>query len=178
MPINSIVEYERYLSADLRAQGLTEWKLFYRWKFPIMCFQRHLRYAEYINNCKCGKLWGPYRFFCRWRLSEHGIKLGFSIPLNVFGPGLSIAHWGYIVVNEQAIIGANCRIHPGTCVGVSHGKCPVIGDNVYLGPGAKVFGGVVIGNNTQIGANAVVTRSYPEGNVTLVGVPAHPSRIA
>lgn len=39
-----------------------------------------------------------------------GEKLGFSIGLNVFGPGLSIAHYGCIVVNSGARIGTNCRI--------------------------------------------------------------------
>jgi serine O-acetyltransferase len=49
---------------------------------------------------------------------------------------------------------------------------PRIGDNCYLGPGAKLFGAIVIGDNTVIGANAVVNKSFPNGNVTLGGVPA------
>jgi serine O-acetyltransferase len=49
---------------------------------------------------------------------------------------------------------------------------PVIGNDCYIGPGAKLFGPIELGPNPVIGANAVVNRSFPQGNVTLVGVPA------
>jgi serine O-acetyltransferase len=94
---------------------------------------------------------------------------------NTFGPGLSIAHRGNIVVNGGARIGANCRIHVGVNIGTEAGKAdaaPTIGDNCYIGPGAKIFGPIMIGPNTVIGANAVVNKSYPEGNQTLGGIPA------
>ena len=99
------------------------------------------------------------------------IRLGLSIPLGVFGPGLSIAHYGTIVVNKNACVGVNCRIHPGVCIGVAHGRAPTIGDNVYIGPGAKIFGGVTVGDNAAIGANAVVNKDVPPG-VTVAGNPA------
>ncbi len=57
-------------------------------------------------------------------------------------------------------------------IGEVNGKAPQIGDNVYISPGAKLFGDIVIGDNVKIGANAVVNKSFPEGNCTLVGVPA------
>lgn len=65
-------------------------------------------------------------------------KLGFSIPLNVFGSGLSIAHVGPIVVSPHARIGMNCRIHVGLKIGTRTGapdEAQTIGDNVYIGPG-------------------------------------------
>ena len=52
-------------------------------------------------------------------------------------------------------------------------NAPVIGNDCFISPGAKIVGSVVIGNNVIIGANAVVTKSFPEGNCTLVGVPAY-----
>ncbi len=54
----------------------------------------------------------------------------------------------------------------------------VIGDEVWIGRGAIVLGGVTIGEGATIGANAVVTRDVAAGD-TVVGVPArsmHPSR--
>ncbi len=45
------------------------------------------------------------------------MKLGFSIPLSVFGPGLSICHYGTIVVNGKGSVGANCRIQTDTLIG-------------------------------------------------------------
>jgi serine acetyltransferase len=104
-----------------------------------------------------------------------GLLLNFSIPPNAFGPGLSIAHYGTIVVNSNARIGANCRIH--VCVNIGADardgtKAPHIGDNCYIGPGAKIFGAIKIGNHVAIGANAVVNKSFVENNVSLGGIPA------
>lgn len=48
---------------------------------------------------------------------------------------------------------------------------PRLGDNVYIGPGAKIFGPIEIGDNVAIGANAVVNKSFPD-SVTIAGVPA------
>ena len=47
-----------------------------------------------------------------------------------------------------------------------------MGDNIFLGSGARVIGDIQIGSDTAVGANAVVVRSFPEGGVTLGGVPA------
>ena len=48
---------------------------------------------------------------------------------------------------------------------------PVLGHNVSVGVGAKVFGGVTIGNNVFIAANAVVTKDVPDDTI-VGGVPA------
>jgi serine O-acetyltransferase len=110
-------------------------------------------------------------YFTYLRLSA---KLGFSIPFNVFGPGLAIVHYGTIVVNANAKVGANCRIHPSTCIGASGGKseAPKIGDNVYIGPGAKIYGDIVIANNIAVAANAAVNTSFFEEGILIAGVPA------
>lgn len=47
----------------------------------------------------------------------------------------------------------------------------MIGENVYIGPGAKVFGKITIGNNVAIGANAVVTKDVPD-NAVVAGIPS------
>ncbi len=81
-----------------------------------------------------------------------------------------------IVVNGNAKIGKNCSIQQGVVIGVS-GKdeaVPIIGDNVLIGAGAKILGGISIPNNTIIGANAVVVKSYKEEGLTLAGIPAKP----
>jgi serine O-acetyltransferase len=60
-------------------------------------------------------------------------------------------------------------------IGTEAGKskaAPTVGDNCYIGPGAKIFGEINIGPNTVIGANAVVNKSFPEGNQTIAGIPA------
>lgn len=49
---------------------------------------------------------------------------------------------------------------------------PVIGNNVIILAGAKLFGRIVIGDDVMIGANAVVNKSFPEGHCRIAGVPA------
>jgi serine O-acetyltransferase len=102
------------------------------------------------------------------------IHLGFTIPLNVFGPGLCIAHRGTIVINKDTRIGENCRIHACTNIGTSRGgiSAPQIGNNVYIGPGAKIFGDITVADNIAIGANSVVNKSFYEKGISIAGVPA------
>jgi serine O-acetyltransferase len=62
------------------------------------------------------------------------------VPLNVCGAGLCLVHGGTIIINGNAIIGKNCRIHSGVNIGSIDSmpdKAPVLGDNIYIGPGAK-----------------------------------------
>lgn len=47
------------------------------------------------------------------------------------------------------------------------GGCPIIGDNVYIGAGAKIIGKVKIGNNVRIGANAVIVKDIPDNCVVI-----------
>ena len=69
-------------------------------------------------------------------------------------------------------IGENLWINQGATIGYSNKTdCPIIGNNVSIKAGAKVFGKITIGNNVIIGANAVVNKSVPD-NCTVVGVPA------
>lgn len=129
--------------------------------------------CEYLRNTsKIRAYLNPIYLIYKFRYHRESIKLGFSIPENVFGPGLSIAHYGSIIVNPSARVGSNCRIHVGVNIGANKTEddVPVIGNNVYIGPGAKIFGKITIGDNTKIGANAVVLDSS-KGNCTLVGIP-------
>lgn len=124
---------------------------------------------------KCAKFdGGGKRLF--WKLVNHhySIKLGFTIPVNTFGKGLNIHHYGCIVVNDNARIGENCNIQQGVNIGQNYGSenVPTIGKDVYIGPGAKIFGKVTIADGCVIGANAVVCKDFLEPNKIIIGVPA------
>ena len=106
------------------------------------------------------------RFERRW---------GISIPITTeIGEGFYIGHYGGIVVHPAVRIGRNCNISQGVTLGhANRGRragVPVIGDGVYIGPGAKVMGAVTVGRNVAIGANCVVTDDVPD-NAVVVGVP-------
>lgn len=169
--IDSSSQMKFYLLADRLASGRRGKPTWRERVDPVARFQVHLRKAEHYGNDRRDAA-AKLLFLYHWlRLNRLRVRLGFTIPLHVFGPGLSIAHYGTIVVNKKACIGANCRIHPGVCIGGLDGQNPVLGDNVYIGPGAKIYGGVRIGDDVAIGANAVVTTDVPP-HVTVAGIPA------
>jgi serine O-acetyltransferase len=171
--IMSKSDYQYYLKADKISLGRKS--RFPRLNDDIWKFERLLRKVEYFLNCKKGKLWYPYRLFLSYRMHAKSRNLGFTIHPNSFGPGLSIGHVGTIVVNSHARIGANCRIHVCVSIGTKAGcsdKAPIIGDNVYIGPGAKIFGDIIIADGIAIGANSVVNKSHLDPNVTIAGIPA------
>lgn len=93
-----------------------------------------------------------------------------------FGPGFIILHSIGLVINTGVIAGRNLTLENGITIGADKGRAPVLGDNVYIGAGARVIGGVRVGNNVRIGANAVVIKDVPD-NATVVGVPARVVRI-
>lgn len=77
-----------------------------------------------------------------------------------------------IVIHPQAVIGRRVTVMHQVTIGskdAGESIAPVIGDDVYIGTGARVRGDVRIGQGATIGANAVVTRDIPPG-VTVVGV--------
>lgn len=181
--IRSKKDLDFYLEADRISLGRKRISLFsLAWfrecLFPdrIYRFQRQLRKVEYLQNCRSTIFLGKIRFLIAFRrFLKQSMRLGFSIHPNNFGPGLSIAHYGTIVVNHGARIGKNCRIHVCVNIGTAAGyedKAPVIGDDVYIGPGAKLFGAISIAKGSVIGANAVVNTSFSEENKLIAGVPA------
>jgi len=118
--------------------------------------------------------WPLYCFF-RLLLKHYEYKFGICIPYNTqIAPGFHIGHYGAIVVNHEAIIGKNCNISHGVTIGASYGGknpgTPTILNNVYLGPGSKIIGGITIGNNVAVGANCVVTKSVSDSAV-IIGIP-------
>lgn len=176
--IQSRSDYLFYKKSDIIALGIKRHSIGSKIRtifLPnrILRFQILMRRCEYYTNAKKSLLNKLILAFLRIRYDRLSLRLGFSIPLNVFGPGLSIAHYGTIVVSAYARVGANCRIHPSTCIGASGGtNAPVIGDNVYIGPGAKIYGKIKLGNNIAVGANATVGDSFEEDNILIGGVPA------
>jgi serine O-acetyltransferase len=52
-----------------------------------------------------------------------------------------------------------------------------LGDDIFLGAGAKIIGPVTIGDGARIGANAVVVDDVPP-HATAVGVPARIVRVS
>ena len=147
-------------------------------KYPHREFKRFLKYLrlqEYYLNTANGSKWkGFMALVYEGKKNKLGLKLGVEIGPNVFGKGLNMYHAGNIVINPAVRVGENCGLRGGNCIG-NNGfsqEVPVLGDNVELGFGAVVFGGITIANGVKIAANAVVNKSVLEENCVVAGVPA------
>ncbi|HEX9104307.1 MAG TPA: serine acetyltransferase, partial [Polyangia bacterium] len=103
------------------------------------------------------------------------IATGVSLPAHArIGKGLYIGHFGNIIIHPDAVMGERCSISHGVTIGVLGGErlgVPRLGNDVYVGCGAKLLGPITIGDGAIIGANAVVLDDVPAG-ATAVGVPA------
>lgn len=164
--------------ADLyRYEGAVGAQLF--WKHlllsPGFTFSFYLRLCQFFYNKQPRLLMVPIYWIFRFILRHYTYKFGINIPFDTqIGVGLYIGHPGNIHFNARSIVGVNCNISQGVTLGQSNrGKnkgYPVIGDGVYIGPGAKIVGAVRVGNNVAIGANCVVTKDVPD-NAVVVGVP-------
>ena len=88
-----------------------------------------------------------------------------------FGEGFVILHSVGVVINGAVKAGNNLIIEHGVTIGAEKYKIPKIGNNVFIGAGAKIIGPVIIGDNVKIGANAVVVNDIPSHS-TAVGIPA------
>jgi serine O-acetyltransferase len=103
-----------------------------------------------------------------------GVSIGRRVEI---GPSLYLPH-GQVVIDGDVRIGRGCVINPWVTIGLSGSRRwgfdqrgPNIGDDVYIGTGAKVLGPITVGDGARIGANAVVIDDVPAG-ATVVGVPA------
>lgn len=170
-------QYKRLVLADLyRVTG----------DVSFLCLIRHAIFGEgfqylfWMRTCRyTSDLSFPAKLvfypFARLMLRHVTYKLGISIPPHAqIAEGFYIGHFGGIVVNEACVIGRNCNISQGVTLGqANRGKrkgSPIIGNDVYIGPGAKIVGAVRVGNRAAIGANSVVTKDVPD-NAVVVGVP-------
>lgn len=137
------------------------------------------RYSFWMRTCarvKSIPIFGILLFpLCWFTLRQLEFRFGISISYKTrIGSGFYIGHFGGIIVNSNVVIGKNCNISHLVTLGVSNRGTrkgvPTIGDNVYIGPGAKIIGNIIVGNHAAIGTNCVVTKDVPD-NAVVVGVP-------
>ncbi len=98
-------------------------------------------------------------------------------PAARIGRRFIIDHGMGVVIGETAEVGDDVYIyHQVTLGGTSSARGkrhPTLGNNVIVGAGAKILGGISVGDNARIGANAVVVKDVA-ANTTVVGIPGRP----
>jgi serine O-acetyltransferase len=120
-------------------------------KFKLVKYWYHYKYTKIMNKFCC------------------------SIPVKTKIESMPIFPHGLngIFISQGAIIGKNCVIFQQVTIGSNTLKdskklgAPVLGDNVYIGAGAKIIGRIKIGSNVRIGANTVVVNDVSD-NCTVV----------
>jgi serine O-acetyltransferase len=126
------------------------------------------------------------RAVCLFRLSQAAARRGAKVtalllqsrtlrgsgaeisPSARIGPGLCLMHSVGIVIGPDVRIGRGARIYQGVTLGdgLRPGQ-PVLGDHVTIGASACVLGGVTVGDRVTIGAGARITRDLPDDVVAL-----------
>jgi serine O-acetyltransferase len=80
-----------------------------------------------------------------------------------------------VFVSGDARIGRNCVIFQHVLIGSnylpgsSRRGAPVIGDNCFIGAGARIIGGIRVGDGCRVGAGCVISDDIPDNSV-VVGV--------
>jgi serine O-acetyltransferase len=122
------------------------------YRFSHFCARHHLR--------SIGKLLSLINF----------VVFGLEIAMDCeIGPGLYLPHTSGTVIGAKRI-GENAVIFQNVTIGAKYPDLnfdqdlrPEIGDNVFIGAGAKILGNIMIENGVSVGANAVVIRSVDSG---------------
>ena len=139
---------------------------------------KRLKYIKYMRYCdlydyKSGLLKSLKKLYYSRKKNKLGLLLGYEINSQNIGGGLCLFHNGPIVINGNSIIGENCKLHGDNCIG-NDGKtddCPIIGNNVDIGVGAKIIGKVKIADDVIIGAGSIVVTDIDKKGSVVVGVP-------
>jgi len=105
------------------------------------------------------------------------IYSGLELPAKTqIGPGFFVNHFGPTVITGSLVAGRNLTIEQGVTIGKGPTGVPRIGNDVYIGTGAKVINGITIGDHASVGAGAVVVNDVPAYCV-VVGIPARPVKV-
>ena len=168
------------LAEDYRKYFFKKPGILRRIKLLLTCDMTYLRwrYVKNMRRCDCREynsnpINNIKKLFFQMRKNRLGVKLGFEIGSKNIGSGLCLYHNGPIVINGNSVIGRNCSLHGDNCVGNDghSDSCPIIGDNVNIGVGAKIIGDIRIADNVIIGAGSVVVKSIDKEGAVVVGVP-------
>jgi serine O-acetyltransferase len=159
-----------------RRPGLVQKLVAWTWHFELQC----------VAVYRLGQ-WA-FRIFARSRLLGLGpvavyivlqylVRLLHRVEISQrahIAPGLYLGHAATILIGPTTI-GANCSVGHNVTIGYGVGAqrpgLPVIGNDVWIGPGATLTGAITVGDGATIGAGAIVSQDVPPGALVM-GNPA------
>jgi len=167
-----MLELKKFLKKESLCYG-TKYIIKAYMKDPRFRVNFWLRVGQYLNN----KYSNYFIKHLILRIIKNRLQLlyGFDTTFNVkIGIGLRIVHLGCIVIHGNAVIGSNCTIQNSVSIGQGERhdptSIPKLGDNIFIGVGAKLIGSITIEDNCIIGAMTLVNKSFPS-NSTIIGIP-------
>ena len=177
--IQSRKDLSFYLVEDAKRFKLTNWfkyqaKLIYGGEDAhILRYLKTLRRYEYYHNNSKTVVCKLISYYYRYRWMRLSLRYNLHIGINMVGYGFYMAHLsGGGIINCKSM-GNYCSINGGVIIGNKdkQSEISIIGNNVKLSVGCKVFGKIKIGNDVIIAPNAVVVKSVPD-NCIIAGIPA------
>lgn len=138
-------------------------------KYVIFKCKNIWNVKKYIkdNNLKGGIYTSYYIDYFNKHASYVGLNTKFAnipyFPHGVFGIFIS----DDAIIGKDAVIFQNVTIGSNTLIDSKKFGSPKIGNNVYIGAGAKIIGNIKIGDNVRIGANAIVVEDVPSNSVVV-----------
>jgi serine O-acetyltransferase len=161
----------RTIATDIRAKarwcyGVVNWKTVLKTLAtdgtPAMVYYRLMQRARAYHLFPLEMLFNKLNAVCCNCIIGRGAE---------FGPGFVLVHSTGVVINGSVRGGSGVHVEHQVTIGAEGRRSPVLGDDVFIGAGAKVIGPVSVGDGARIGANAVVVHDVPP-HATAVGIPA------
>lgn len=129
------------------------------------------KYKE--SNFKLKKIY----YSLKYRKINRRYNSSIPIETKIYGEVVLPHGLNGIFISQGAKIGKNCTIFHQVTIGsntledTKKNGAPIIGDNVYIGSGSKIIGGIKIGDNVRIGANCVIVQDIPSNHTVVMNKP-------
>jgi serine O-acetyltransferase len=127
-----------------------------------MVVYRLMQFCQRYHLAPFAMIWNKINVICGGCIIGRGAD---------FGDNFVLLHSNGTVINAGVKGGNNIYLEHQVTIGSDKGMAPVLGDDIYIGAGAKVIGSIRLGSRVRVGANAVVVKDVPDG-CTVVGIPA------
>ncbi len=148
-----------------------------KWIIGVTQHHNHEKYwkmRRYVTNAKGTIL---FRIVCLYFVKRMDAFNGasFGTHMDKSAEFMSVPNLPHgirgIFISHNAVIGNNATIFQQVTIGEGNEGAPVIGNNVYIGAGAKIIGNIYVGDNVRIGANCVVCEDVPDDCTVVLNKP-------
>jgi serine O-acetyltransferase len=126
----------------------------------------YYRLSHFFSDHHMTFLAGFFQFFSQ---TVTGAEISHRAQI---GPGLCFLHPVGVHIGPGIQIGSNATIcECSSVVFLNPENPPVVGDFLWLGPGARIMGDVTLGDQVRVGPNSVVLKNIAS-QMTAFGIPA------